>query len=90
VDLRTYGVKANDPAINTSNTNAVKQALGDFASTGAELHFSSGTIFLDQHTVASPSSFKNSITVLGHDFVLSGEGMFATTLVAQGAGSPIS
>jgi len=89
VDLRTYGVKANDPASNTSNTSAVKQALSDFASTGAELHFPSGTIFLDQDTVASPSSFKNSITVLGHDLVLSGEGMFATTLVAQGAGSTI-
>src|SRR5215471_1048441 len=43
VDLRTYGVKANDPASNTSNTSAVKQALSDFASTGAELHFPSGT-----------------------------------------------
>ena len=61
----------------------MKQALGDFASTVAELHFPSGTIFLDQDAVASPSSFKNSITVLGHDFVLSGEGMFASTLVAQ-------
>jgi len=68
----------------------VKQALSDFASTGAELHFPSGIIFLDQDTVTSPSSFKNSITVMGHDFVLSGEGMFATTLVAQGAGNPIS
>ena len=78
VDLRTYGLKPNDPGSNTTNMKAVKQALSDFASTGAELHFPSGTIFLDQDTVRSPSSYKNSVTVLGHDFVLSGEGMFAT------------
>lgn len=91
VDLRTFGLIPDCPSCNTTNTAAVKAALAAFSSTGAELRFPAGVTYLDEGTVLSNIAYKSSILIEGlHDFVLSGEGMYATTLMAHGTGDGLS
>lgn len=87
VDLRSFGVTANCTTCNTANTAGVVAAVTAFATTGAELRFPAGTIYLDEGGSTSAFGSKSSVLLdAKHDFVLSGEGMYATTLAGRGTG----
>lgn len=87
VDLRTFGVIAGCTSCAAANTADVKTAITAFASTGAELRFPPGIVYLDEGLSTSAAGFKPSILLdARHDFVLSGGGAFVTTLEAHGTG----
>src|SRR5438874_1771960 len=85
-DLRLppYCVVANDPTKASSNRAGVKAAIAANPS-GAHLHFPSGLIFFNWDTESTSSLSAILFQGTGvHDFMLSGEGAFATTIVFQG------
>ena len=92
VDLRAtpYSVVPNDAAKRASNTAGINRAISDFGLAGsslkqkARLVLPSGEVYIDQANTTDNWSIKFGTGV--SDLTLAGQGMFATTLVQDGAG----